>query len=146
MKQLECHKCPFNNLSSDVCISCAMELSVEQYSYPYSKNVFDFVDPVQQEVEEPRQCTSLPEDLEDRFRIALAEIFQLSPLELLCFQGIMQRKTLTEIAKELGVVGKKLSDGCSRFRAFQIRKAIAKKLPRLKTALQTSGQRKELKR
>ena len=57
--------------------------------------------PTQYDDEEPLRATDLPEDVEDRFRVALCELFSLKPLELLCLQGIMRQQTLSDIAELL---------------------------------------------
>lgn len=137
----ECHKCIYDGQGSDACLSCVAKgcrLSIVK-QMPTTYNDAD-------DDEEPMTATSLPLDVEDRFRVALCELFQLKPLELLCLQGIMQQKTLTDIAEQLTSVFKKF--GCKKFtrhHMFQLRKSMLSKIPTLKTALLTAGQHKELR-
>ena len=94
----ECHKCRFNGTKSDACLSCD---GTETYSYRYSHYILDTYDPPQPETNGTEPCTDLSEDDEDRLRIAMANLFDLQPLELLCLQAIMQRKSLETFAKEM---------------------------------------------
>jgi len=87
----------------------------------------------------------LPEDVEDKFRKALFDLFDLQPLELLVLQGIMRRMTLQEIATSLTKLFKVNNKECSRHHVFQLRKSMMNKMPQLKDALLTEGQRRELK-
>ena len=132
----ECHKCIHDGKRSPACLTCTAKgtrLSVVKRM------------PTQYEDAEPTYATSLPPEIEDKLRIAICELFQLKPLELLCLQGIMQQKTLIEIAQMLTTTFKKF--GCKEFtrqHVFQLRKSMLEKMPTLKDALLTAGQHKEL--
>lgn len=89
--------------------------------------------------------TDFPDEVEDKFRKGLYDIFDLKPLELLVLQGIMRRKTLQDIADELTDLFERNNKSCTRFHVFQLRKSMMNKMPQLKDALLTEGQRKELK-
>ena len=144
MKRI-CTRCPYNGLSSDECIACAMEDSCEDYAYRYQKYILEGYDVPQSEPQEQMKCTELSEDEEDNLRKLLYKIFDLSPNELLCLQAIMNNKDLTTFAKEMEQLANR--NKCfTRFRAFQTRKAIIKKHPELAIACLTNGQRKELKK
>ena len=122
-----CHKCKHNGMKSEACLSCTFE---EEYSYPNQKYIFDGFDFEQPETNftEENKATHLSEEDEDKLRKALYELFRLNPLELLMVQAIMQGKSLTEYAESIEHLSKK-NQTCSRHHAFQIRKAILKKLP-----------------
>lgn len=83
----------------------------------------------------------------------MTNLFDLQPLELLCLQAIMQRKSLEAFAQDMTKLilksAKKMQRNkqrrFTRFHAFQLRKSILKKLPSFKDALATNGQRKVLK-
>ena len=80
----------------------------------------------------------------------MTNLFDLQPLELLCLQAIMQRKSLEAFAQDMTKLilksAKKMQRNKQRrFTRFQLRKSILKKLPSFKDALATNGQRKVLK-
>lgn len=149
MSRRYCHRCPLNGLSSEACLSCALE---EQYVFQNS-HVLPTYDPPAPEQTEPQRATGLSEEDEDRLRIAMFNLFGLRPVELLCVQAIMNKQSLTEFADSLTKLVCKLhkqmendKDGkITRFHAFQIRKAIVAKMPRFRDVLLTKGQRKPLK-
>lgn len=60
----------------------------------------------------------MPEDIEDKLRKALYDLFDLQPLELLVLQGIMQKKTLQQIATDLTKVFKANNKECTRHHVF----------------------------
>lgn len=140
---MECHKCKYNGMKSDACLSCTM---VEQYSYKHQKYIFEGYDTPQPQTDFTNEMPplNLSEDDEDKLRKAMCNIFSLTPLELLMLQAIMNGKSLTDYAKMIETLAAKNIE-CTRFHAFQIRKAISKKLPQFKDALITPGQRKPLK-
>jgi len=77
----------------------------------------------------------------------LIALFDLQPLEILMLQAIMRNKSLTEYARDIDrMVAKLSSGGMTRFHAYQIRKAILRKLPQMELALLTNGQRRRLSR
>ena len=140
----ECHKCPLNGKGNEQCIQCCSE-DVEQYNYKYSHYILDCYDAPEQPKQEPMKATPFTEETEDCLRKALYDIFDLSPLELLTLQGIMHNKTIQQIADELTALFQKNNKQQTRHHIFQLRKAIIGKMPNLKSALITMGQRKELK-
>lgn len=75
------------------------------------------------------QVTSLPDEVEDKFRKALYDLFDLQPLELLVLQGIMRRMTLQEIATNLTKLFKVNDKECTRHHVFQLRKSMINKMP-----------------
>lgn len=87
----------------------------------------------------------MPPEVEDKLRRALFDLFDLQPLELLVLQGIMRRMTLQEIATSLTSLFKVNNKECTRHHVFQLRKSMMNKMPQLKDALLTEGQRKVLK-
>ena len=87
----ECTRCPFNGKMSSECLSCGGE---ETYSYKYRQYIMEGYDAPSPDTSGSAPCTTLSEDDEDRLRVAMTNLFSLSPLELLCLQSIMQRKTL----------------------------------------------------
>ena len=123
----ECHKCVHDGKKSKACLKCRAKgtmLGVVRRG-PAGYEGTEFL-----EDRQSRSATSLPPDVEDRFRTALCELFQLRPLELLVLQGIMQRKTLTEIAASLTQTFKKYGGkGFTRFYVKEVRKAMATKMP-----------------
>ena len=99
--------------------------------------------------------TCFDDEKEDNLRKALYVLFDLSPLELLVFQGIMRNKTLNEIGLELTqlianqnkLIQKNPNKRVTRHHIFQLRKSMLKKLgERFAPALLTQGQKKELKK
>lgn len=140
---MECHKCKYNGMKSNACLSCTM---IEQFSYRHQKYIFDTYDAPQPQTDFNNEMPplNLSEDDEDKLRKAMCDIFSLNPLELLMLQAIMNGKSLTEYANTIETLAAKNTE-CTRFHAFQIRKAIVKKLPQFKDALITHGQRKPLK-
>lgn len=81
----------------------------------------------------------MSEDLEDGLRKILYTIFDLSPLELLVLQAIMNGKSLTDFATETTrLLSYKSTHVMTRHHAFQLRKSVLMKLPILKDALLTS--------
>lgn len=91
------------------------------------------------------KVTPFSDEHEDKLRKALYDIFDLTPLELLILQGIMNQKSLSDIAKELEALFKANNKEQTRFHVFQLRRSILKKLPKFAQALLTNGQRKTLK-
>jgi len=57
----------------------------------------------------------------------------------------MRRKTLQQTANELTRLFAANDKVCTRHHVFQLRKSMLRKMPRLRDALLTEGQRKELK-
>lgn len=141
-----CHKC---QLSGDACLSCVFK---EEWCF-YNNHIAETYDPIYVEPTEPEQCTHLSEEDEDKLRIALCNIFNLRPAELLCLQAIMTNQTLTQFAESLtkfviklyGQIDKSEDKQISRHYVFKLRESICNKYPDLKPALITNGQRKQLK-
>lgn len=87
----------------------------------------------------------IPGDIEDTFRRFLFDLFDLSYNEIMCVKAIMNRKDLTEFGRDMEKLAKK-NVTFTRFRAFQTRRGILKKLgDAFKASLLTTGQRKEMK-
>lgn len=130
----ECTRCPLNGKMSSECLSCD---GAETYSYRYRQYIAEGYDPPSRDTSGSAPCTRLGEDDEDRLRVAMSNLFSLSPLELLCLQAIMQRKTLEEFAKQTTRFfqkhyGQMMKNKCgrfTRFHAFQLRKSILRKFP-----------------
>lgn len=90
--------------------------------------------------------TDLPEDVENRLRIFLVELFQLDFNELMLLKCIMNKMTLTDFGREMEKLAKS-NVAFSRFRAFQTRKRLLAKLGAgFAAALLTTGQKKPLKK
>lgn len=139
-----CHRCPHDGTGNPACLSC--DMGQETYSYRYEQYLIDTYTPVQPDTSGSEKVTSLPEDLEDKLRKVLYIIFDLSPLELLVLQAIMTGKSLTDFATETTRLFQyKSTRVMTRHHAFQLRKSVLMKLPILKNALLTVGQRKSLK-
>lgn len=90
--------------------------------------------------------TNLPDDVEDTLRKFLFDMFDLDWNELMLLKATMNKLTLTEFGQEMEKLSKE--NWCfSRFRAFQTRKRLLRKLgDNFTGALLTMGQRKELKK
>ena len=137
-----CHKCQYDGKGNEACLSCE---GAEQYAYPYGRYLFDDVQIPQPSTQgSGRVLSGMTEDAEDRFRHGLIELFDLQPLEILMLQAIMHNKSLTDYARDIDRMVAKLANGMTRFHAYQIRKAILRKLPQMELALQTNGQRRRL--
>ena len=141
---MNCHQCKHNGMESEACLSCAID---DEYSFKYQKYLFETYDAPQQETDicSTNRATNLSEEDEDKLRRAMFEMFRLQPLELLMLQAIMQKKTLTQFAKDIEALAKK-NQTCTRFHAFQLRKSLLAKIPSFADALITEGQRKPLKK
>lgn len=140
MTQLDCHKCPYNNKHSEQCLTCTKD----EQTLKFRQYVCDGYDTPQPDTSCSEPCTNLGEDVEDAMRKFLYTIFDLTPNELLCLQAIMRQKPLVEFAHDMEKLAKK-NQSFSRYRAFQTRKAILKKLGhQAAPALLTVGQKKEL--
>lgn len=72
----------------------------------------------QPEQEESVQVTNLSEEDEDKLRKAIFALFDLQPLELLVLQGIMQQKSLQEIATSMTKVLRDNNKECTRHHVF----------------------------
>lgn len=140
---MECHKCKYNGMKAEACLSCQL---TEKYNYSYQQYIFDGYDVPQHQTNYTDEMIplNLSEEDEDKLRIALCNIFSLNPLELLMLQAIMNGKSLTDFSKLIERLSVKNSK-CTRFHAFQVRKSLIKKIPQFKNALITNGQRKPLK-
>lgn len=139
-----CHNCQFNGLSSNACISCCIT-EKDDSTFRYSQYIADGYDVpyVQQELQE--YATHIDPDVEDHFRKALYDLFDLSYTELCLLKAIMNKKTLTSFAADMEKLASS-NKTYSRFRAFQLRKALLSKLGRqFGQALLTEGQKKQLK-
>lgn len=135
---MNCHTCKNKD-----CLNCPN--AEETYSYKYQKYILDTYDAPAIDTKGSEKCTSLNDDIEDYLRKLLYTIFDLTPNELLCLKAIMNGKDLTEWGKDMEQLARK-NETFSRFRAFQTRKSILKKLgAEFKGALITNGQRKVLK-
>lgn len=96
-----CSKCEFNGRRCAACLSCDGQETYRYVHHGISKKedyIVDGVEFEQQDTSGSECVTGLGEDVEDALRKLLYSIFDLKPLELLTLQGIMQRKTLQEIA------------------------------------------------
>ena len=90
--------------------------------------------------------TSLPDEVEDTLRKFLFDLFDLDWNELMMLKATMNRMTLTEFGGEMERLAKD-NRSFTRFRAFQTRKRLLRKLgDGFAGALLTTGQRKELKK
>lgn len=79
-----------------------------------------------------RSCaTTLPADVEDTLRRAMANFWELTPMQLLCVQHLMAGKKLSEFGETLRGVHDKIRKyrGSERAQAFMMRNAIAKRIP-----------------
>lgn len=142
----QCHKCEHYQEPSEACLKCR---SKETYAYPHGIYVDSSRMPAGAEGETghhvDRACpTTLSEDQEDALRKAMCSMFSLNQLELLMLQAIMNKKSLTDFAASIDEFSKK-NQHCTRQHAYEIRKALLKKLPTFKDALVTNGQRKSFK-
>lgn len=84
----------------------------------------------------------MDEDEEDRLRVLVATIFQLTPIELLYLQNEVLGKTLTQFGTTVEKFARKNTRGCSTARAFEIRKRMVEKYPVLEGVMLTKGRRK----
>lgn len=135
---MNCHKCTKKD-----CLNCTK--SNETYSFKYQKYILEGYEVEQPDTQCSEPATNLKPDIEDYLRKMLYTIFDLSPNELLCLKAIMNQQSLTDWCKDMEKLSQKNKE-FSRFRAFQTRKGILKKLgTQFKGALMTLGQRKELK-
>lgn len=138
----ECHKCPYNGKNDNHCLSCCGD---ETYDYKYQHYILDTYDPVQPDTSGSEQVTNFDDDLEDKLRKILTIIRDLTPNELLLIQSICKGENLTEYGQKVEQIAKK-NQTFSRFRAFQTRKSIIRKLgEQFSAALLTRGQKKVLK-
>ena len=108
-KTLICHKCPY--AGTDKCITCTRGDENTQHK----QYVLEGYDPPQHDTSGSEQVTPLPDEVEDKMRKFLYDLFDLTPLELLCFLGIMRGQGLQEWANE---VTKLLETPMTRFHAF----------------------------
>lgn len=92
------------------------------------------------------QVTSLPDEVEDKMRKFLFDLFDLDWNELMLLKATMNQLTLTEFGQAMEKLSKD-NWSFSRFRAFQTRKRLLRKLgDNFAGALLTMGQKKPLKK
>ena len=139
---MECTKCKYNGKQCEACLSCDLQ---EQYNYRYSHYIIDGYDPKQESTEGSQKVTEFNDDVEDALRKALYTLLDLTPNELLLVKAIHDGKTLQQFADDMEKLAARNAK-FTRFRAFQTRKSIVKKLPRFGAALLTMGQRKPIKK
>lgn len=90
--------------------------------------------------------TTLPDEVEDTLRKFLFDMFDLDWNELMLLKATMNKLTLTEFGQEMEKLSKE-NWSFSRFRAFQTRKRLLRKLgDNFSGALLTIGQKKPLKK
>ena len=125
------------------CLNC--KLGQETYDYKYSQYIIDGFQPVQPDNSGSEKVTDLDDNVEDKLRKFLYDLFDLSYNEIQVLKGIMNGLELSEIARQMEKNAKKNSE-VSRFKVFQERKSLLKKLgDSFIPALLTQGQRKEIK-
>lgn len=79
-----------------------------------------------------RSCaTTLPADIEDTLRRAMANFWSLTPVQLLCVQHLMAGKKLSEFGATLRGVHEQIRKyrGSERAQAGMMRNAIAERIP-----------------
>lgn len=138
----KCTQCEHNGKCNEACLSCNGD---ERYSYRYQHYIIDGYDTKQPDTSCSEKCTSLDENVEDTMRKALYTLLDLKPNELLLIKAIHDGKTLTQYAKDMEQLAQKNLE-FTRFKAYQTRRSIAKRLPKLAAALLTNGQRRPQKK
>ena len=73
----ECHKCKYNGMRNEACLSCSLE---ETYRYPNQKYLFDGYDvPDEKSITPLEEIKPLiDEEYEDIYRKGLFDLFSLS--------------------------------------------------------------------
>ena len=140
MLVMQCHLCPHqSHPTPEACWNCK----------PHSDQDLRHRIPIDDDDSIPQPDTSgsdyathLDPDDEDRLRIAMANLFSLSPIELLYIQNEMMGRTLTEFGSTVDKFVRQNANGCSTARAYEIRKRVGEKLPMLKPVLLTRGRRR----
>lgn len=138
---MECYKCKYNGKGSSHCIECAMmDQSDDKRAKTDGRLVYgDWIESViaQPDVDEDDEM----DEGWDTWRRAIYDIFDLSQHQLLMLKSIVNGKTLSDHARDMEAL---TGQPYTRFRAFQCRVQILRKLPWLRFALLTDGQRKPL--
>lgn len=139
-RTINCHKCP--NKGTDKCLTCK---KVDEDT-KHKQYVLDGYEPPQPDTSGSEQVTNLPDETEDKMRKFLFTLFDLDWNELMLLKSVMNQMTLTEFGAQMEKLSKD-NWNFSRFRAFQTRKRLLKKLgDNFAQALLTIGQRKPLKK
>lgn len=138
----KCTQCEHNGKCSNACLSCEDK---ENYKYKYTNYIIDGYDPKQPDTSGSEKVTDMDEEVEDALRKVLYTLLDLRPNELLLIKAIHDGKTLTQYAKDMEQLAQKNQE-FTRFKAYQTRKSIAKRLPKLAAALLTNGQRRPQKK
>ena len=138
-KTLDCHKC--KDYQTEKCLSCKKK----DENTSHKQYIIDGYDVPQHDTSGSEQVTNLPDEVENKMRIFLCNLFALDFNELMCLKSIMNNMTLTDYAQDMEALAQ--DNKCfSRFRAFQTRKRLLKKLgDEYSSALLTMGQKKPLK-
>ena len=72
---MECHKCQWNGLSSTQCLSCTiLNTPREKYQTATDEFIENYSQP---EAEKPYKLTALPDEMEDRLRMAIYDLTQI---------------------------------------------------------------------
>lgn len=139
-KSINCHKCP--NKGTDKCIACK---KVDEDT-KHKQYLLEGYEPPQPDTSGSEQVTNLPDDVEDKMRKFLFDMFDLDWNELMLLKATMNSLSLTEFGQQMEQLSKQ-NWSFSRFRAFQTRKRLLRKLgDGFAGALLTMGQKKPLKK
>ena len=139
---MECHKCKYNGKHDNHCLKCQFP---EEYQYKYQKYILDTYNPAQPDTSGSEKVTNLDNEVEDKLRKILTVFTDLTENELLMLQSICRGESLTEFGRKMEKIAKK-NQNFTRFRAFQTRKSIVKKLgEKFCGGLLTKGQKKVIK-
>lgn len=137
-----CHRCPHNGKNDPACLNCRFP---ERFKY-WTSTTDERHDLLEEKLQAPVPADEQPivdgldYEKEEQLRKFLSELFSLPPNQLLMLQAVMNKKTFNDFAAEMEKLAKK-NETFTRFRAFQVHKALLKNFP-FAAGLPVAGQRK----
>ena len=141
-----CHNCKYNGIGDSRCITCnrVAQDDIRIKRTPHVTNEMMVNNPPTDP--HPSGVTDLPVEVENKLRIAIANLFDLSPIQLLLVQHLIRGYRMSSFGDRLIQISSHISKcrGSKRAMAGMMRNSIVEKFPALAVILGGEAKTKEV--